>query len=88
MIKRIIDILGNIFSYIANIKLFDIPLLIAYLAVSAMVGYCASLILIGIPCSIYEAIAKKKVNDEKVIKIVAICFVIVLWGRLLFELST
>jgi uncharacterized membrane protein YiaA len=88
MIKRIIDILGNIFSYIANIKLFDIPLLIAHLVLSAVVGYCASLILIGFPCSIYESIAKKKVNDEKVIKIVAICFIVVLWGKLLYELST
>ena len=88
MIKRIIDILGNIVDYIFNIKLFDVPLLIAHLALSAVVAYCASLILIGFPCAIYESISKKKVNDEKVIKIVAICFVIVLWGKLLFELST
>lgn len=91
MIKRIIDIFGDILDYIFNIKLFDVPALIAYLAVSAGMGYCAALILIGFPCTIYESITKKKINDDienKVIKIVAICFVIILWSRLLYELSS
>ena len=88
MIKRIIDILGTILDYILNIKLFDVPLMLAYLAVSAIVGYCASLILIGVPCSIYETITKKKVNNDKIIMIVAICFIILLYGRLLYELAT
>lgn len=78
----------EILTYIINIKLFDVPLLLAYLAVSAVIGYCASAILIGVPCSIYEAITKKKVNNDKIIKIVAICFVVLLYGRILYELST
>ena len=78
----------QIFDYIVNIKLFDVPLMLAYLAISAIVAYCASLILIGVPCSIYESIAKKKVNNDKIIKIVAICLIVILYGRILYELAT
>lgn len=85
------EFIGKIFTYIINLKLSDVPLLVAYLGISAGTGYCASLILIGFPCSAYEAITKKKINkdiENKAIKIVAICFVIVLWIIILYELSS
>lgn len=90
MEKNFFGIIRDIVDYIFNIKVFDLPLLIAYLGVSAIVGYCASLILIGFPCSIYKSITKKEINDEienKVIRIVAICLVIVLYGASLYQLS-
>lgn len=91
MIKNIFEIIGGILSYIVNIKLFDVPELIAYLAVYAVFGYCASLILIGFPCSIFKDITKKKINEDlenKITRIVAICFVVILWTMLLYHLST
>lgn len=91
MVKRIFVIIGDIINYIFEIKLFDVPYLVASLAIGALIGYCASLIVIGFPCSIFEAITKKKINDEvknKIIKIVAICFVAILWFVLLHQLSS
>ena len=75
-------------TYIINLRIVDIPLTIFYVAIIAFIGYCASLFLISFPCSIWEAIKKKKVNSEKqdkVIRIVAICLFVILSLRLLYE---
>jgi hypothetical protein len=90
VIKRIFAIAGDILSYILDIKLFEVPRLIGYLAITAVFGYCAALMLIGFPCSIFQDITKKKINNDienKITRIVAICFVIVFWTMLLYHLS-
>lgn len=90
MEKNFFSMISDIVYYIFNIKLIDLPLLIAYFGISVLVGYCASMILIGFPCSIYKSITKKEVNEEienKVIRIVAICLVIGLFGATLYQLS-
>lgn len=61
---------------------------IAYLGIIAMYSYCAAMILIGLPCSIWEAITKHKINrdaQKKVISKVAIIIGIVLAVRFLYE---
>lgn len=91
MNKSFFDILGEIIDYIFNIKLFDLPRLIVYLGVSAGIGYCLSLIVIGFPCSIYEEVTKKKIKaglEDKLIRIGTIFFISILWLRLLYELAT
>lgn len=91
MIKSFFAIVGEVLSYIINIELIEIPRLIGYLAITAVMSYCVALILIGFPCGIFQDITKKKINDDienKVTRIVAICFVIVSWAMLLYQLST
>ena len=81
-------IVWDMLSYIFSIELHQIPLHVAYFGVAAMVGYCAAMILIGVPCSIWESITKKKVPSEaenKAISVVAVCFTIVLLVRVLYE---
>ena len=88
MEKSILEIIGDMFKYILDIKLSQIPLHIAYVAVSFGIGYCISLIVIGFPCTVYESITKKNINDDiqnKIIRIVAICLGILLFSRLLYE---
>lgn len=63
---------------------------IVYSALSIAYGYCAAMILIGFPCSVWEAITKKKINDDirdKIIKIVTICLSIILILRLIYEMQ-
>lgn len=75
-------------TYIINLRIVDIPLTIFYVAVIALIGYCTSMLLIGFPCSIWEAITKKKVKPEKqdkVIRIVAICLFVIFLLRFLYE---
>lgn len=86
--KNIVEIAMDIISYIFSIRIFDLPLHIFYVAIAGVVGYCTSMILIGVPCSIYEAITKKEVDDEKqnkIIRIVAICLGVALFLRLIYE---
>lgn len=64
---------------------------IAYLGIIAMYSYCVAMILIGFPCSIWEAITKRKVNrdaQQNVISKVAIIIGISLVFRLLYEKVT
>ena len=76
MIKSVFEIVSNILGYIFDIRLFDIPMIFLYVLISGGIGYCTALITIGFPCTIYEEITKKKINDEtesKITAIVAIC---------------
>lgn len=70
MIKSIIEIVSNAVIYILNIRLHEIPRILAYIGISAGIGYCAALILIGFPCSIWEAITKTIINDDKQGKVI------------------
>ncbi len=59
-----------------------------YCLLSVGIAYCMALILIGFPCSIWEAITKKSVNDDiqdKIIRIVTVCLSIILILRLIYE---
>lgn len=90
MKREIFEIIGDMVKYIVNIRLIDLPDLIVDVGLSALVGYCAAMILIAFPVAVYETITKKNVNDEiedKIIKIVAICFFIILLCWLLYESS-
>ena len=74
MLESIFNILGALFV--------DLPRAFLYLLICGGMAYCVSLVLIGFPVSIWEAITKKKVNNEienKIIRIVAICLFIVLF---------
>ena len=82
--KVIWDMLGYIFS----IPRTELPYHIAMIAVCFGIAYCASLVLIGFPCSIWEAITKKAVNTDKqdnVIKVVSIVLSVLLIFGFLYE---
>lgn len=88
IIKNAFYFIVDIFDYIFDLRITDIPRIIAYIGASALIGYCTSLILIGFPCSVWEALTKKKVNDEmqkKVIRIVAIILFVLLLLQFLNE---
>lgn len=64
---------------------------IAYLGIVAMYSYCAATILIGLPCSIWEAITKRKVNREvqkNIISKVAVLIGVALVLRFIYEEAT
>lgn len=76
ILESIGDMILYMGSYIFNIKLFDLPLLLFGIAIIAGAGYCTALILIGLPCTIWEAVSKKVINydvTEKIIVRVGIC---------------
>lgn len=73
VLESIFNILGALFV--------DLPKVFLYLLMCGGIAYCASLVLIGFPVSIWEEITKKKVNgkiENKIIRIVAICLFVVL----------
>lgn len=88
---NIFNAISKIIDYIIALRIVDIPLHIAYAGAIAMVGYCAAMIIVSFPCSIFESIAKKKIvsdeMQEKAIRIVTICLDIVFAVILLYELA-
>lgn len=90
MMKSIFEVIEKMVSYLLDLKLFDLPLIFFYILEVVVIGYCASLVLIGFPCSVWNELAKKKISDEiesKITRIVAICIGIVLCLSLLYEVS-
>lgn len=80
----------SIFDYILTLRIVDIPYFLATIGVSALLGYISALILIGFPCSIWEAVRHRKIiarKEEKVTKIVAICLFVVFLLKILYERS-
>lgn len=76
MEKNVFDVVGNTIRYFANVRLGDLMRILFYIGISAGIGYCAALITIGFPCTFYEEITKKKINDEiesNITLIVAMC---------------
>lgn len=76
MLESIFNILEALFM--------DLPKVFLYLLMYGGIAYCVPLVIIGFPVTIWEAITKKKANEEiesKIIRIVAICLFIVqvLW---------
>ena len=89
--KDFFSILSDIIGYIVDLRIFDIPLILAYTGVTAVFSYCTAMIIIGFPCAIYKDVFKKEINDEKedaVTKYVAICLFVILSIILLCELAT
>ena len=87
-IYNVLNIISDMFSCILEIKLVELPQLIALIGVSGMVGYCVSMFLVGFPCSVWEAITKKKINEDiqnKIICIFAICLSIAFILRVIYE---
>ena len=91
MVSDLFKICSDILNFIFDLRLVDVPLLIFYVGLCGMFGYCVSMIIIGFPCSVWEAVTKKKIPDEKqdkVIKILSICLFVIFLLGLLYDLST
>lgn len=89
--ESIFTVLSDILEYLVNLRIVDIPRIIAYTGVLAVFSYCAAMIVVGFPVAIYKDLAKKEVNSEKedkVIKYVAICFFVIFSIVLLYEQAT
>lgn len=68
----ILDVLALVF--------IDFPLLCFYILIAWMIGYFISNFIIAFPCSIWETVTKKKINEDiqnKIIHIATICIGIV-----------
>ena len=86
--KDLFNVLRDILEYLFNLKIVDIPRILAYTGILACGSYMAALIIIGFPCSIYKDLTKKEINDEKeekVTKYVAVCLFVVFSLGLLYE---
>lgn len=91
ILQGIFNAFASILDYVFNLRIADIPYFLFIIGISGGIGYCLSLIIIGFPCSIWEAITKKKISDEKqdkVIKIVAICLFTIILLLTLYDFST
>lgn len=76
-----LNILGDMFCYILNIKLHEIMLHIFYVIVFILIAYVAESIIVGLPIMIWEAVTKKKLpfdSKEKVAFIVTAVFTVAL----------
>lgn len=63
---------------------------IVYSLLYCGIGYILALIFVGFPCTIYESITKKKIDEEKekkITKIAWVCFSVILNLRLFYELA-
>lgn len=77
-----VTVLGKITESFTSV--LNAPYQLLYILVLVGFSYCAALILIGFPVSIWEHFAKKKVNEEiekKVIKVATVIIIIavILW---------
>ncbi len=91
MNKSWFEIVKDIWSYIFDLRIVDIPYHIALCAVSVLFGYTAAMILIGFPVSVWEHFTKKKARADiegKVITVVAVCLSIAFIIRVLYEKIT
>jgi hypothetical protein len=90
IITNILNPILDIIHYIFNLHITDIPYLIFTIGISGVIGYIVSMIIVGVPCAIWEAVTKKKTQDEKqekVIKIIAICLSVIFLLGVLYERS-
>ena len=89
MVSDFFKICSDILNYIFDLRLVDAPLHVFYVGLCGIFGYCVSMIIIGVPCAVWEAITKKKVKrQDKVIIILAICLSVIFLLGLLYDLST
>lgn len=91
MIGHAVNALGDMLDYILDIRLFDVPRIIAYVGVCFLVAYIAESILFGIPIAIWEAVTKKKLSFDKKEKFsfgMTIVFGLVLTLQMLYTAAT
>lgn len=91
MNKKWFEIIGNMISYVFDLKIVDIPEVIAYLGLSGLFGYCAAMIIIGFPVTVWEYFTKKKVRQEtesKAIATTSVFLAVAMILRLLYEQVT
>lgn len=82
------EIVSEMISYVLNITISEIPIHIAYVAISGLLGYVTAMIMVSFPCAIWEGLTKKKVNDdaqEKAICVTAIVLFIFILIYFLYE---
>ena len=77
-----VTVLGKITESFTSV--LNAPYQLLYILVLVCFSYCAALMLIGFPVTIWEHFAKKKVNEEiekKVIKVATVIIIIavILW---------
>ena len=91
MFQNLLEIVFKAIGYIFEIRLFDIPRLIFYVGVAALISYATAMIFIGFPITFYEHFSKKKVNsdkEDKVIKIVTIILTCFFTLVVLYQMAT
>lgn len=82
---------GDMLHYLFTLDLVTLPYTVAMLGVSCVMGYIAALIVIGLPCSLWEQFTKKKIKlgvEDKVTCIVAVCFAVLMFLGILYEKVT
>lgn len=79
--QQILTSLRNLITYIFDIRWYEIPNNLLYLGVLIAFSYIVGTTLIGFPCAIWRAIAKKKnvisETEEKVTIVVTGCIAVV-----------
>lgn len=73
----IFEALKSLVQYIFDIRWYEIPKNILFLGLLIGMSYCAALIVISFPVSVWEHFAKKKARkdiESKVIAVVTACF--------------
>ena len=76
----IIDAVKNVLSYILDIRWHQIPTAALCLGVLIGMSYCAALIVIAFPTSIWEHFTKRKAREDiqgKIVTVVTACFSVV-----------
>lgn len=66
--------------------LLDAPNKILILGVMIAVFYCASMIIVGFPTSIWEAVTKKKANEALEKKVIIAVTILLIIGAIILEL--
>lgn len=91
MERGILQVANDMFSYLLSIEVSQLPYHIAMIGVSAMMSYIAALVVIGFPCSVWEAITKQKIKDEvedRITRFATILITILLILLLLYDKVT
>lgn len=84
--KNWLSVAGDMISYILDIRLRELPMHIAALAMIALYGYIAAVFIVGVSCAIIEKIKKKPVpHANKIILVSTIIFSVVLLLLCLFD---
>ena len=84
--KNTRSIVEDMISYVLDIRLRELPVHLLAVAASALYGYFAAVILVGVLCYIIEKITKKPVQHaDKFIVIAAIIFGVVLLLMCLYD---
>ena len=75
------------FDYILDtlFMLWEAPYRILYIAVFVGFSYCAAMMIVGIPTSIWEAATKKKVREDIEKKVIIVVTVFIALAAIIFD---